>query len=323
MPHLRAVSRRPIDPQLVESTAVYFGLEPSRLAFVRDVANVVYACDDRFLRFTHRSDHTVGQVRGEIEWIDFLVAEGLPVCRPARATDGEFVCVASDDYTAVVFERVRGREISLEEFDERIFELMGRFLGRLHRVGERFEPSDPACARPHVLEFEPYDRVLGSWAPDDLVVARAWESVFDRVHSASGEWGLIHGDVHRGNLFVHDEGIDVIDFDDSCYFFLAADIANALFYSLWFRRHDPEADRSRFARTFLRALLGGYRAERPFPTQDLALVPDLLDYRDLTVDAFSHRRRLDPDAEVRRRYEQVRARIARGAPYVDLGDALC
>ena len=44
----------------------------------------------------------------------------------------------------------------------------------------------------------------------------------------------------------------------------------------------------------------------------------MLEYRELAVDAFTHRRHLQPDADLRRRWSHVRDRIARGAPYVRL-----
>jgi len=316
------VSRRPIDSDLVRSAARRFGLDPDGLSFVRDVANAVYESGDRFLRFTHASDHSEQHVRAEIEWLEFLVAEGMPVCRPVATRDGEPVWAAGAGLTAAVFERVRGRPVEEEEYEEPIFEQVGAFLGRLHRVSQAFVPRDPACVRPHARELDPLERILGSWSSDDRVVARVWPEVFERVHAAPGEPGLIHGDVHRGNITVHEGGIDVFDFDDSCRFLLVADVANALYYSLWFHRHEPDVERARRAERFLRPVLRGYRRERPLDDADLALLPELLEYRELTVDAFSHRRRPEPDDDVKRRYRQVRERIARGAPYVDLDSVL-
>ena len=220
-----------------------------------------------------------------------------------------------------LLKRVRGVEISLEEYRDPIFELTGRFLARLHNTSERFRPRDPACVRPQWNELEGLEQVLASWDADDHVVIRAWREVFGRIEAArvhGGRYGLIHGDVHRGNIFLHEGSIEVFDFDDSCYFFLAADVSNALYYSLWHRRHDPEPTRRHMARGFLQALLRGYRSERPFGDEDMALIPDLLEFRELTVDAFSHRRRPRPDADVQKRYRKVSDRLARGAPYVEL-----
>ena len=107
MAQLAIMSRRWIDPGVVERVARSFEIEPHGIAFVRDVANIVYASGDgtRFLRFTHHDDHSEKHVRAEIEWLDFLVAEGLPVCRPVRTQQDEAVLAADGEYTAACWMR--------------------------------------------------------------------------------------------------------------------------------------------------------------------------------------------------------------------------
>jgi Ser/Thr protein kinase RdoA (MazF antagonist) len=324
------VSRRPIPTSTLHRAAWSFGLEPESLEFVRDVANVVYAAkpvrssasEARFLRLTHRMDRSPPDVRAEIAWLRFLVEEELPVCRPLPAGDGSFSASADDDFTAVAFARVRGRPCELARFEGPVFERMGRFLGRLHRVTQtRYIPSEVEPQRLHWHALDDPARVLGSWAADDARLAARFEEVCDGLRGqpiAADRYGLIHGDINRGNLFLHAEGIDVLDFDDCCRAPLVMDIANALFYSLWDRRYAPEPERRSFASGFLAHLLRGYREERPCHASDLALVPAMLEFRELAVDAFSHRRHQNPDAETRRRWAHVRDRIRRGAPYVEL-----
>ena len=315
--------------ETVEAAARSFGLDPGLLTFVRDVANVVYATDEgasaRYLRLSHADDHSADEIHAEIEWLQFLRAEGLPVCRPLPASDGAFVVEPTAVHTAVLFARVRGEPVSEAEFDEPVFEQMGGFLGRLHEATARFRPADPSHVRPHWTVCDDFDRVLASWDPSDRVVANAWPGVHARIargleDAAPDDLVLIHADLHRGNVFNHAEGIEVFDFDDSCYFLRAADIAIAVFYALWGLRYAPDAERAEFANRFLAALLRGYRAELPIDDTELALLPALLEYRELTVDAFSHRRLhgSPPDEEASRRWPQVRERLRRDAPYVEL-----
>lgn len=310
----------------VHTAARAFGIDPAHLEFVRGVANAVYAAgtgaSTRFLRLTHNSDHTAAHVAAELEWLRFLRDEGLPVVQPLPAADGSWVVLPGSEWTAALFARVRGEPISLTDFGAPEFELMGRFLGGLHRVSAGFTPAEPGRVRPQWHEWEPFDGVLASWPEDDGVVAAAWRAVHARVSRVAATpqgFGLIHADLHRGNVFRHAGGIDVFDFDDSCYFHLAADVANAVYYALWPMRYDPEPEREHYAQRFLDALLRGYALEHSPEHLRLSLVPDLIEYRDLTVDAFSHRRFADrPDGETQRRWQHVRARLAAGAPYVGL-----
>ena len=328
----RPVSRRPLESSTLREAAGAFGLDPAALEFVRDVANIVYRHEgpngaDRgvcFLRLTDAADRAPGEVRAEIDWIRYLADTGLPVCRPLPARDGAWTVQLDGETTASCFARVRGRPCLPEDFDERIFRLMGRFLGRLHRVSAGYAPPPGSAPRLHWHELDPPERVLASWSAEDDALARRFTDLRRRLADRSGAsgpeggYGLIHGDVHRGNIFVHDGGIDVYDFDDCCRAPLAMDVAHALFHSLWDRRYQPEDERAAFADRFLARLLEGYRGERAFGDEELALLPDLLEYRELAVDAFSHRRHTSPDAETRRRWAHVRDRLARGAPYVRL-----
>ena len=321
--------RRPIGAQTVRTAAEAFGLDPDTLSFVRNVANVVHVGtvagrepETHFLRLTHRDDRTTADVAAEVDWIRFLVAEGLGVCRPIADRDGRTLLQVDDDWTAVTFARVRGNPCSLEEFTPPVFERMGEFLGCLHRVSAGYTPADGAPTRLHWHALDSPDRVLASWSPEDAPLARRFEASCDRLSSirvAPERYGLIHGDMHRGNIFLHKGGIDVYDFDDCCQAFLAMDLAHALYYSLWERRYLPEPERTRLAHEFLTPLLRGYRREQDFGEDELALLPDLLEYRELAVDAFSHRRHTSPDAETRRRWAHLRARLTRGDPYVELG----
>jgi Ser/Thr protein kinase RdoA (MazF antagonist) len=319
------VSRLPPNGEVVRSAARAFGLDAGSLSFVRDVANVVFVSGSepktRFLRLTHRLDRPLRDVQAELAWLRFLVDEDLPVCRPLPSNEGALVVQTGPDYAAACFTRVRGEPIEREAFTEPVFEQMGRFLGRLHEVSSRFAPAPADPVRRHWYELDSKELVLGSWDPSDELVATRFVETFDRLRAApvaDGRYGLIHGDVHRGNIFAHPGGIDVFDFDDCCRAPLVMDIAHALYYSLWFQRDRPLAERSAFAQRFLAGLLRGYRSECPFDDAELAPIMDMLDYRELAVDAFSHRRRRLPGEDLESRWALVRARFARGEPYVEL-----
>ncbi len=316
----------PPNDEVVKAAARAFGLEAAGLSFVRDVANIVFAVgsepDVRFLRLTHREDRPPEDVQAELAWLRFLVGERLPVCRPLPANDGSFVVQASPDYAAACFERVRGRPIEPEEFTKPIFEQMGTFLGRLHTLSRRFAPAPGEPVRRHWYELDSREKVLTSWEPDDELVSTRFVETFDRLRNArvaDDRYGLIHGDVHRGNIHLHADGIDVFDFDDCSRAPLVMDLAHALYYSLWLQREQPLAERSAFGQGFLPALLKGYRNESAFDEAELALIPDMLEYRELAVDAFSHRRRRLPGEDLETRWAVVRARLARGEPYLELG----
>ena len=315
-----SLSRR-VAAETLHAAANAFGLAADALVFVRDVANLVYAAGEParvFLRLTHETDRTAPDVAAELAWLDFLTEHDLPACRPIVARDGTLCARPGEGFTAAAFAALPGRPCTDADFAAPLFREMGRFLGRLHRVSADYVPAAGAPDRLEWYELDSPERVLASWSPEDERLRARFREAFGRVRNAElpeSRTGLVHGDLHRDNLLLHAGGIQVYDFDDCCRAPLAMDLAHALYYALWNDRYRPEEERSARAHAFLEALLAGYREEHSLPDTDIALFPDLLEVRELAVDAFSHRRERD-DLDSLRRFAHVRARLAGDAPYV-------
>jgi Ser/Thr protein kinase RdoA (MazF antagonist) len=133
-------------------------------------------------------------------------------------------------------------------------------------------------------------------------------------------YGLIHGDVHAGNFHLHQGVVHLFDFDDCCYHWFAADIANAIYYAVWHqaRYEAPGADPAGFAVRFTRALLDGYSTVAAPPSDLGRRLAPLIDYRDLLVYAYLRRRygETPPSAALASLLAQRRHRFREQRPYV-------
>jgi Ser/Thr protein kinase RdoA (MazF antagonist) len=98
-------------------------------------------------------------------------------------------------------------------------------------------------------------------------------------------FGLIHADLHPGNVLVGPGGLTVIDFDDAGFGWHVYDMAVALYYV---------ANRPDFP-TLRAAFLSGYSAVRDLPPHTEDLLPMFLLIRSLALIGWLHQRpEIDP-----------------------------
>ena len=93
-------------------------------------------------------------------------------------------------------------------------------------------------------------------------------------------YGLIHADMHPGNILIDDGQLAVIDFDDAAWGWYAYDIAVVLVHY----QGGPDLA------AFERAYLAGYRSVRPIAPEILALVPAFRLVRGLAQIGWYHQR---------------------------------
>lgn len=184
--------------------------------------------------------------------------------------------------------RCGGRSPELE--DPQTLEWIGRFLARLHLVGqqERFEHrvtlDGSAAARASVQWLVDSDLLpmgaLGGWHSACLRALDAVDVRFQR----HGPLALlrIHGDCHAGNVLWTGHGPHFVDLDDA----VNGPAVQDLWMLLGGERHEMQAQ--------LGALLDGYETFREFDRRELALIEPLRTLRIVQHSAWIARRWNDP-----------------------------
>lgn len=129
-------------------------------------------------------------------------------------------------------------------------------------------------------------------------------------------YGLIHQDVHTGNLLVDKSGNMVLfDFDDCAHSWFVNDIAIVLFYAVMGMK-----DRIAFTREFMQHFMRGYRKENGMEADRLQVIPHFLKLREIDLYAIIHRsfdvNKLD-DPWCERYMKGRKQRIENGVPYID------
>jgi Ser/Thr protein kinase RdoA (MazF antagonist) len=215
-----------------------------------------------------------------------LAAAEIPIVAPLVLA-GETLLEA-EGYPYAVYPRRGGRWPDLDTTDDRV--LMGRFLGRLHRVGgvKRFEHR-PALDI-EAMAVKSAEFVLdGEWLPDYQVdrYAEVAESLIDGIRQAFEAAGpvrrlRIHGDCHRGNILWTEQGPHFVDLDDC--------MTGPAVQDLWMLLAGSRDD----LRRQMTDILEGYEQFSEFDRVELGLIEALRALRMIHYAAWLARRWHDP-----------------------------
>lgn len=191
-------------------------------------------------------------------------------------------------YRFSLYQRRGGHAPELD--DPQSLEQLGRFFGRMHKVGE----TAPFSARPelnlHSFGVEPQQYLLDhQWLPVHL--EQSYREVTDelllRVQQAYDKGASIasirvHGDAHPGNILTRDGVFHIVDLDD-------ARMAPAVQDVWMFLSGDRAYETARLA-----DFLNGYIEFRDFDPAELRLVEALRTLRMIHYAAWLARRWSDP-----------------------------
>jgi Ser/Thr protein kinase RdoA (MazF antagonist) len=139
--------------------------------------------------------------------------------------------------------------------------------------------------------FSPAERALVIQTRDRI------RGVMDRLGRDASVYGMIHADLHDGNLLVGGDGrLTVIDFDDCAFGWYGYDIAVGLYH---------QQDSSRFG-ALSEAFVRGYRTRRELTDETLALIPMFLLVRGMAVTGWLLQR---PEIDASRTMGSLRDRV--------------
>ena len=301
------------------------GFESFIYRFQRDGAPAI-------LRVTHSLRRSPEQIRGEVDWINFLATGGATVAGALLSARGELVEEIDDGqggrFLATAFAYAPGRPWGEVGWTTARTEAYGRLIGRMHALTKSYAPPDPAWQRPSwpaVFADELSSLLTGQ----DEVILERYQTILQRIEAmprGRDEYGLIHFDAHGGNFHVDGDTLTLFDFDDCVYNWFIGDIAMVIFYMIT-NAADPPGVLAGFLPPFLR----GYRAENRLDPRWLGAIHDFLTTREIDLYAVIQRSYDLPDGDAaeaiphpwpRQFMTGRRARILAGTSYVEFDFAM-
>ena len=289
-----------------ETQQPYADLSPDRI--LDSLEGVGFACDGRILALNSYENrvYQLGQEDGGFvvakfyrpgRWSDEgireehhfaleLVEGELPIVPPV-AVDGETLHHHAG-YRFAVYPRQGGRWPELGRDED--WEMLGRFIGRIHAVG-----ATGGFAHRQAISIERMGReashfvLLCDWMPPHLV--QSYHAIVDRLLVAVDEAFdraepfrrlRIHGDCHFGNVLWTGNGPHFVDLDDC--------VTGPAVQDLWLFLSGEREERA----LQLQRLLRGYRQFHDFDYRELHLIEALRTLRMINYTAWIARRWEDP-----------------------------
>lgn len=226
---------------------------------------------------------TEDQIREEHLFLAKLAAEEIPVCAPLTWGQNETLGEIEGIFFAL-WPRTGGRQT--DEFSSEQLKMLGRYLGRIHSLGE----SLPFSYRAQLN----CDRMIDQSIEiiNNLTLENSFKERFTSLAQQIGEiyvkasMGIplisLHGDCHTGNLLNDGKGFFFLDFDDA--------MTGPAVQDLWMLLggNDSEYEQRQGL------ILEGYRTFMPFEESWLKLIEPLRAMRMVYYAGWVAKRHEDP-----------------------------
>jgi Ser/Thr protein kinase RdoA (MazF antagonist) len=281
-----------LTPEIILDAAETFGLRcTGALLALNSYENRVYRIDvedaepvvAKFYRPGRWNDAAIEE---EHRFTHMLAEHEIPAIAPRRRSDGQTLCLHAG-FRFALFPWARGRAPELNTSEDR--RLLGRYLGRLHRLGraQAFEHRErlsvqtfghDSVALLKRCDFIPPE-LRASYLGTAETLLPLVEEIFEQTRGA--EWIRLHGDCHLGNVLWNDGPI-LVDFDDS----LAGPAVQDLWMLLSGEREEMQSQ--------LNDTLDGYTEFMDFDARELRLIEPLRALRLLRYAAWLAARWDDP-----------------------------
>jgi amicoumacin kinase len=204
-----------------------YGIAPDRIRLLDGFESFMYEFKrdgaEYILRIGHSLRRSIPMIQGEVNWINYLAAGGVPAARAILSEDNRLVELIDDGrgehFLATAFVKARGEHPKRADWTPHFYEAYGALMGRMHTLSKRYTP-DPSTWRPQwddplMLEVEQF------LPPSEVITVEKYRTLIAYLRAlpkGTDSYGLIHQDAHTGNLFVDEVGnLTLFDFDDCVY----------------------------------------------------------------------------------------------------------
>ena len=231
----------------------------------------------------YRSD---AQIQSELDLMTYLDGEGVRTPSVVPTQSGAlFTTISADGVTEPrqcdVFKWIDGKPLrttgqpigEIEPLAEAYAEV-GRLAARIYNATEKWQ-KPAGFDRPawdaegiygvngHLGDFRRLESATDAQMRLMLDVSDELSDMLAEFGQSPDRYGLSHGDFLAENIFVCEDGIRLLDFDDAGDSWYLFDIATELFDLLGTPAYDP----------CLSAIVSGYRKHRDLPDDHLAMLP--------------------------------------------------
>ena len=241
--------------------------------FLTKCRNIIYKANCRkysfVLRLINSKNKDKEQIESELIFQNYLFQNGADVVRPLPSCFGEYCICFHDEkkdlvYWVSAFEYATGKNWDeRNDNDEKTFQIIGKTLGRIHRLSKEYDSKKSRRRRlwskQHELVNAP--ALFKEYNPNLYDAFFKHMEVMDRLEKSVQTFGLTHGDYLMSNYLIDGSKIKVIDFDECEYSWYAMDLAICMRCYLIGSTPESVSDRTSEAEMMHYNILRGYSTE--------------------------------------------------------------
>lgn len=280
---------------ILKEAGVLYDTSYESIKYVGGFENFVYEYEKNgkfvILRFVHSVHREYDQVLAELEFIDYLDNNGASVSTVIHSHDDNLVerieAANGHYFTVCAFTKAPGARITREDLTDDFWTVFGKEVGKLHSLTKNYSPKHKRVSWDQEdIVIKPHD-----YLPEkDGLVLEKCNKIIKRIQGLqknNENYGLIHTDLHFGNMFISSGKLTFFDWDDSSYKHFLSDIAIILYYPFAFSDVD-QTTKNREIRRILPLFLKGYRTENTIKDDDLLLLNDFFMLRSVVLYIVIH-----------------------------------
>lgn len=326
--HMREAMNDSILDKAVELFKIDWINKDSAKGFENFIYTVKKTDIEYVLRFVHSDHRDFNQILAEIEFIDYLHKNGANVAqiiKSKRRKISEKITIDDNSYfTATMFEMAPGTYVKKDEVTPHFQKMFGGVVGRLHRLTKNYKPKHK---RPHWYEDSLFVKAKDYLKEEDYFVLDKLNEVVDTIKKLPNDknsYGLIHTDLHFGNMYYHNGRLMIFDWDDSAYKHFMSDIAIIVFYMFGINYDLDDNQKAEYTSDFFDNFCLGYLEENSMKFSWFEHLNTFLKLREIILYMAIH---LEGDEFIKNEWAQnyikhYRDRIKNDIPFFDLNKAI-
>lgn len=193
------------------------------------IFEVVTKQDSYVLRFNSINERSVDLIKAEVEVLNYLNDNGFSVCKPLKSLTGNYYELVDSNlgtFIAMVYKRIAGVMFEYHEINEQQLKLWGAELGKLHSA---LQNQVQLHNRPNWQDLMGF--IKEHIKNNETQLLNEYHKIYEALSKLpvnENNYGLIHFDFETDNIIFNNNEISIIDFDDMCVLWFAADILYAV-----------------------------------------------------------------------------------------------
>jgi Ser/Thr protein kinase RdoA (MazF antagonist) len=279
---MEKIVQEAMNDSIIKASSFKYGVAFEKIKRLGGFENHIYEYEkdgrEYVIRYVHSHHRSYELVFAELEFIEYLSKNGANVSTVIHTIDDEllFKVPANDGYyfTVCVFTKAKGTYVKSEDITDEFIVQFGQAVGMLHRLTKLYNPN---FKRQHFYQDDYIEMGRRNLKEkDQFVIDRAIEITekIKNYEQSIDDYGLIHTDLHFGNMYYDGSALTFFDFDDASYKHFISDIAIILFYKFGMGTLSDRAIEDKSIR-FLSLFVRGYEKEN---TLDIAWYKRLNDF---------------------------------------------